>query len=113
MKDRRKKEIKNRKSFLPTLIMTVILWLTLGFLIYFVSPDFALSLPLFFLLVFFCLFFTFSIILDGSRRGLIISLAATLFVILRYFGIGNILNALLLLGIAVAIEIYFWYSAER
>ena len=113
MKDRRKKEIKNRKSFLPTLAVTIFLWLTLGFLIYFVSPDFVLSIPLFFLITFSCLFFTFSIIFANSRTGLVISLAATFFIILRYFGVGNILNALLLTGLAIAIEIYFWYSAKR
>ena len=113
MKDRRKKEIKNRKNFLPTLLVTIFLWLTLGFLIYFVSPDFVLAIPLFFVLVFACLFFTFSIIFAASRTGFIVSLAVTLFIILRYFGVGNILNALLLAGLAIAIEIYFWYSAKR
>ncbi len=110
---RRKKEVEKRetrkrarKNFLPTLIVTFLLWCNLGFLIYFIDPEATGAVPIFFALIFMVFLFTFSTLLAGKRRGLLISLALTIFLILRYFGVGNIINFLLLLGIAVAAEIY-------
>jgi len=102
----RRKEIIKRKNFFPTLIVTIIVWLSLGFLVYFVEPDFLFAIPLFFVLVFFALLFTFSTILVNSRQGLIVSSALTTFLILRYFGVGNIINFLLLMGLAITLELF-------
>lgn len=110
MKERRRKVIKERKNFLPSLLITILLWACLGLVVYFTSPDTIGFVPLFFGLVFFALLFTFSLILATARRGLIVSLAITLFLILRYFGIGNFLNGFLIAGVAIACLIYFWYS---
>jgi hypothetical protein len=101
-----KKEVLKRKNFLPTLIVTIFLWLTLGGIVYFLEPDTFGILPLFFILVFFSLLFTFSIIFSQTRRGFLTALGLTLFLILRYFGIGNVLNFLLIAGILITFEIY-------
>jgi len=106
-KARRQKEAKKRKNFLPTLLLTLLLWSTLGFLTYFVDPENLGVIPLFFLITLLALTFTFSIILANSRRGLLTSIGLTLFLILRYFGVGNILNLALITGIALTIEMYF------
>ncbi len=102
-----KKEVLKRKNFLPTLIVTLFLWLTLGGVVYFLEPDTFGLLPLFFVLAFFAFLFTFSIIFSQTRRGFLTALGLTLFLILRYFGIGNVLNFILIAGILVTIEFYF------
>jgi len=106
----RKQQVLKRKNFLPTLLITIFLWLFLGSLIYFIDPDTFAAVPLFFVLIFSCLLFTFSLIFAGGRRGLIGSVSITLFLILAYFGIGNILNLLLMVAIAVCIELYFGHT---
>lgn len=113
MRERRKREIKNRKNFLPTLGITLLLWLLLASLIYFINPDTFGVIFVFFLLFFLAVLFTFSLIFANTRRGLIAAGGITLFLILRYFGIGNLLNGLLIAGITLASEIYFWYSTAK
>jgi hypothetical protein len=106
-KEKRKKEIKLRKNFFPTLLATLFLWLLTASLVYFTDPTSFGLVPLFFLLIFLCLIFTFSIILANTRRGAILSGILVIFLFLRYLGVGNILNFLLLTGIGIAAELYF------
>lgn len=106
-KELRQKIIKSRKNFFPTLIITVLLWLSLGTLVYFVEPDTPGVVPLFFINAFFALLFSFSTLFENSRRGFIVSFTLVFFLILRYFGVGNIINFLLLVGVALSIELYF------
>lgn len=106
-KNLRKDQILKRKNFLPTLVVTVLLWLMLAGLIYFVDPDTVLAVPLFFVIIFLAILFTSSLLFANSRRGLITSSSIFLFLILSYLGVGNILNLILLVAIAVTIELYF------
>jgi len=92
---------------LPTLIVTFLLWMATAGLVYFIDPEALLAIPGFFLLLFLSLLFTFSTIFASSKRGFLASFGITLFLILRYFGVGNILNFLLLSGLLVTAEIYF------
>lgn len=110
MKERRRKLIKDRKNFLPGLLLTLSLWLSLAGMIYLTDPDVSWFVLLFFGILFFALLFTFSIILTGAKRGLIAATALIFFLVLRYFGVGNLLNGLLIAGVAIACLIYFWYS---
>jgi hypothetical protein len=108
MVKRKNKEIrKRRKNFLPTLLVIILLWAALVFEIFFIDPSSFGAIPLFFALFFLALLFTLSTLILNTRRGFIISFAALVFVILRYFGVGNIVNFLLLSGIVIAIEVYF------
>lgn len=107
MKEKRKEQIRKRKNFLPTLIVTLLLWILVAGLIYFVDPETTFALPGFFLLIFLGLLFAFSTVFASSRQGFLISFGFTLFLILRYFGVGNILNFLLLSGLLITVEIYF------
>jgi len=107
-KELRKKELKLRKNFLPSLFINFILWGLFACLIYFVSPTSFGAVLLFFVLFFISLLFTFSFLLASSRKGITLALAITIFLILRYFGVGNILNLLLISGVVIAIEIYFY-----
>lgn len=101
-----KKSALKRKNFLPTLLITLLLWILLSGLIYFVDPDTFGVVPLFFVALFVALLFTFSLIFASSRRGLIASASLSLFSILMYLGVGNILNLILIVAIAVSIELY-------
>lgn len=107
MKEKRNKKIKFRKNFFPTLTITFFLWLCTFGIIYFVEPSVFGIVPFIFVLVFFSLLFSFSTILANTRRGLIISFSLVLFLILRYLGIGNILNAILIIFLAITAELYF------
>ena len=106
-KEIRKKETRLRKNFFPTLLATSFLWLLTASLVYFTDPSSFGLVPLFLFLVFLSLIFTFSIILANTRRGTILSGVLILFLFLRYLGVGNILNFLLLTGIGIAAELYF------
>lgn len=96
-----------RKNFLPSLILTILLFLGLGALIYFIDPQVTGAIYVFFLVLFFSLLFFFSLVLASSRRGLIVSICLTIFLILRYFGIGNILNFIIILALGLVTELYF------
>lgn len=106
-REARLKEVKLRKNFLPTLLVAILLWLGVVSIIYFVEPDTFGIFTVFFFLVFLALLFTLSLLFAHTRRGALIAVGLTLFLILRYLGIGNILNFLLILGIAVTVELYF------
>lgn len=89
------------------MLLTVLLWLALGALVYFIEPGTFGAVPLFFLITFMAVLFTFSLIFAGGRRGLIGAIGITLFLILSYLGVGNFLNLILIVAIAVSIELYF------
>ena len=98
---------KKRKNFLPTLIITTTLWLTIFALIYLVSPTNYTAVPLFFVFLFFALLLTFSLVLANTRRGFIVSVSIIFFLILRYLGVGHVVNLLLIAAVAITLEYYF------
>ena len=103
----RKEQILKRKNFFPSIIVILILWgLLVGF-IYFVDPDSFAAVYVFFSLFFVASLFTFSIILGNARRGILGSTGLVLFLVLRYLGVGNILNFLLIAGVLIVTELYF------
>lgn len=106
-KRKRKQKLKRRKNFFPTLIITVFFWLLIVLIIYFVNPAAIGVIPLFFSIVFITLLFTLSTVFTNTRRGFLTAFGLTLFLILRYLGVGNIINFLLILGLGITIDIYF------
>jgi hypothetical protein len=106
-KEKRKKEIKRRKNFFPTLIVLILSWGSIFAVVYLIDPTSLGAVPAFFILVFIASIFTFSTLFANTRRGVISALALTLFLVLRYLGIGHILNFLLIFGLAITIEVYF------
>lgn len=103
----RKAQILKRKNFFPTLLITILLWGITGGVIYFIDPGNFGVVPLFFALIFLTLLFTFSLIFGSTRRGLVATIASVLFLFLAYLGVGNILNFVLILAIAISVELYF------
>jgi len=106
-KDIRHKQILKRKNFFPTLLITITLWLLLAGLVYFTGPEDFFAVPAFFFVSFLVLLFSFSIIFSNTRRGLVAALGLILFLILRYFGVGNVLNLILIIAILICFELYF------
>jgi hypothetical protein len=102
----RRKKIRRRKNFFPTLIIIVISWFAIAAIIYFINPATLGIVPLFFLIFFITLLFTFSTLLANSERGLIIAFTVTLFLLLRYLGVGNIINFLLIVGLGITTDLY-------
>jgi len=109
MKERRKKQALQRKNFLPTLVVVTILSFSLTGLIYFIDPATFGAAGIFFLLIFTILLLSFSVILGNTRRGILVASSLTIFLLLRYLGVGNLLNFILIVCIALAFEIY-WAS---
>ncbi len=105
-KEIRKQMILKRRNFLPSLVVTLFLALTLTLIVYFTDPGSSIFVLLFFINLFAFLFFLFSLIVGNSRRGFIISLCVTIFTLFRMFGIGNILNLILIAGLGIIVEIY-------
>jgi hypothetical protein len=102
-------EQKSQKSIAPNLIFTILLWLSLSFIIYFIDPSTFAIIPIFLILFFSSIFFTLSIFTKKLITKLIISSSFTLFLILRYFALGNIVNFFLLSGITITILAYESY----
>lgn len=93
--------ILRRKNFLPLLMLSFLLIVTLVAIVYFADPSSSLFVLLFFVNIFLLLFLIASLVLVNSRIGFIVSTCLTVYVVLRYFGIGNILNAALLIGLGI------------
>lgn len=105
-KARRSKNNPHKKITFPKLLICLILWTIVGCFIYFISPSIPGAVPLFLIALFLSLLFTSTLVLSHTRRGLITSSSITIFLVLRYFGVGNFLNLLLLLGAIITFEIY-------
>lgn len=103
---------KRRKNYLATGVLIVMLWGLLGAMVYWMEPglikDFlvpGLYLP-FFLVFFPASFFSLAVMWANTRRGLLVSLGLTGFLILRVYQLGNLLNLLLIAGMVVAVDRY-------
>ncbi|OGM16680.1 hypothetical protein A2V55_01035 [Candidatus Woesebacteria bacterium RBG_19FT_COMBO_37_29] len=106
LKTKRIEKVKRRRNFFPTLVLTLIFWLLTSLIIYLFDPSLTGAVPLFFASFFISIFLTLSLIFANSRRGILFSSGIFMFLILRYFGVGNILNLILILAIITAFEIY-------
>lgn len=97
------------RSITFPLLIAFASWLLLGSLIYFVNPDVLKSIwyAPFWILIWISSTWSISLILGKVARGALYGTAVVIFFALRFFGIGNMLNVLLLLGIAFIGDLYF------
>ncbi|GEM_PF-1666645 len=102
----RQKEVKLRKNVFPAIVLTIIFWFLLAFTVLAIPPTNSFAVLLFFILSFLSIFFTGSLLLGNSRRGLLLSGAVVIFLFLRYLGIGNFINFILIFALAIILEIY-------
>lgn len=100
-------KFRRRKNFLPTLLITIILWSIWAITFFFVPPETFLVPILFLFITFLATLFTGSLIFANTRRGLLSALGILFFMLLNYYNIGNYLNIVLLVGILFAAEYYF------
>jgi hypothetical protein len=101
-----KERLKIRKNFLPTVLVTLFLWICWGIIFFFVPPEYLLMPFVFILITFFAVLFPAALIFAHTRRGLFSAFYVVLIMSLNYIGIGNILNFFLLLSLFVALEYY-------
>lgn len=104
---RRKQELKERKNYLPTLGIILILWLSLAWIFFFIDPNTPWAVPLFFFILLSAVSFTLSVLFGNTRRGILTGIFTTIILVLRMFGVDNLLNILLLAGGLIAFEVYF------
>ena len=104
---------RQRKNFLPTFILIILLWISWFFMLFFVEPEMirdilvpGLYLP-FLTALFLAIFFTLSVLLVSSRQGLILSSTIIAFLILRLYQVANFLNLFLLLATLFLLELFF------
>lgn len=105
--EKRKEAVKRRRSFILSLPVILLLWSSIVAIVYFVDPDTPFVIALFFVLLLIALAFTLSFIFVNTRRGITATGVIIIFLLLRYFGVGNVLNLILLTGIAINTELYF------
>lgn len=99
-------KFRRRRNFLPTLLVTIILWGILGVIFFFVPPEAFLAPFLFLTIVSLTTLFTGSLIFANTRHGFLLTLGILIFMLLNYYNIGNYLNIVLLVGILFAVEYY-------
>lgn len=99
--------MKHRRNFLPTFLLTIIIWLTWISVLFFFAPQTKLLILAFYFLFWLANFLTFSLILGNSRWGFLISFGIIAYLFLRQIKQDHILNFVLLGGIVLSIELYF------
>jgi len=105
--------VKHRKNFLPAVLFTLLSWALVAFIIFFVDPvmlrDFLVPgsyLP-FFLCLFLAVFLSGSFLFINVRRGFLFSIGVVVYLYLRLVGLGHMLNAILLFGFLIFLELAF------
>ena len=99
--------------------LTVLMWVLIVAMIVFVDPDVVrdLIIPGSYILMGSLLFFGFflltTIIFLSAKRGLIWTMGIMVFLYLRIFGLGTLLNGALILGILLSKEIYQWLKERE
>lgn len=109
-----KKVSRNRRrsgSNMYSWSITLLCWVGLGSLIYFVDPDVLKPVYLtpFWALLFIAMSWTIGLLFKRASRGVIYSSSILLFLLLRYIGMGYVVIAVFLLGLAITID---WYLGK-
>ncbi|QLG69850.1 MAG: hypothetical protein CH104c_0619 [Candidatus Woesebacteria bacterium] len=78
---------KSRKNYLPTFILTLVLWTLLTLLFFLTSPESTLIVITFIIILWLAIFFTLSAILLNARRSFIIATLIVEILFLRHLGI--------------------------
>lgn len=110
---------REKKNYLAGLVVTLMWWGVLAAMIFGVEPEKVANFLIpnsyigFFGIVFMTVFFTMSLVLGSSRRGLLVAVAVVVWGYLRLWRISNWLNTVLLAGLLVTVEVYFWGKSGR
>ena len=102
---------RRRKNLWLTATLGLFFWMVWLFVVFFVEPETVKDVGIkdgylpFFLSLFGALFFSLAAGLKNSRRAFLISSGVVGFLVLRLLEVGNWLNAGLILGAVVALEL--------
>ena len=106
------RKIRQKKRYGVLLVLLVLNWLAVAWVVWNVDPENiknfvvpGIYLPML-ILVFGALFLLFSVLFLSAKRALRWAGGATFFLMLRFLGLGSLLNGGLILGILMAIEFY-------
>lgn len=108
-----------KKRYGWLLFFTAVNWLAVILLVLFVDPKnlkdilFINSYLPMMILLFGAFFWVMTIIFMSTRRAIMWTMAIILFIYLRIWGMGNILNAILIFGILGSLEIYWWSTTTH
>lgn len=112
-------KIKHRPwEVLPWVLTAAIFWILLVIMVVKVSPEiFAdVMIPHFYLpfmvTLFLAVMTTIAVLRRSVIKGLVWGLAVTGYLALRILGIGHVVNLLLIVGLLVTLE-YYWYVAKH
>lgn len=106
---------ERNRNFLPAVILMMLWWGLLFVIIFKIDPSVVADFPVansfgpFFLVLFLALWFTASLLLAHTRRGLLVALTGVIWCYLRLWHLGNLINSLLLIALMIALELYFTY----
>ncbi len=103
VKRRREKKIAY-KSRLPLTLVTAAIWGILISVVLFLDPSRSWALEIFLISLYLCLLLTISLFTKKVWQGLLWASATTLFLVLRYVGIGNLFNFFLIIGVVLVVE---------
>lgn len=96
---------RKKNLFLP--LLSIIFILSIWILIFFFIPPEAPLAPLAFLAISsLVVFFLVSLIFKNIRRGMLSFVFVLLLMLMNYYGTGNYLNAILLLGVFLSLDFY-------
>lgn len=101
-----KERTKHRKNFLPALILDLLLVVVWGIVFFFVPPETPFIPLVFLILTGLLILFTGALLLGNSRRGVLASVGVVVFLVLGYFGAGNWINLVLIIGLLLTLEYY-------
>lgn len=102
-----------RKNYWPSLVVTLLWWSLLGLIMFFVDPVVVADFPLpstygvFFLFLFLAVWFTASLVLINTRRGLLIAVGVVILFYLKLWKVLSGFNFALVIGMIIAFEYYF------
>jgi hypothetical protein len=101
------RKLKLRKHFWKTLIADILLWISFIGVILFVPPDSQFGVELFFTALFGAILLLGYLILNHKRRSVLITLAIVGLVLLRFLKLDTWLNAGMLVGLLITVELLF------
>jgi hypothetical protein len=110
---RERETVKQRKNYLPALLLTIFFWMLWGVIVWWVDPTVIADFPIrgsyfiFFLVGFFSLLFLMSLLLANKRRGLLMAGGLVFFGYLRLWKMDSWLNLLLMFILMIGLEIYY------
>jgi hypothetical protein len=95
-----------RRNFVPTIVVIILLWITLGKIIISLEPERFVNVFAFLVVFNLATFFSLATILASTRRGFLIATCATIFLIGRYLNISNLQNIAIIIGFLILSRVY-------